>query len=73
MSYGCQQRLINLDSNLKSLLEYVCTEANSLINCGIYYSRQYYFKTGKFPSKADLHKQLGTLQPNKHYQATVCV
>ncbi|MFN6541390.1 MAG: hypothetical protein RM021_034305 [Nostoc sp. EkiNYC01] len=32
-------------------------------------SRQYYFKTGKFPSKADLHKQIGTAQKNKHYQA----
>jgi len=69
MSYGCQQILISPDSNLKALLEYVCTEANSLINCGIYYSRQYYFKTGKFPSKVDLHKQIGTLEKNKHYQA----
>jgi putative transposase len=69
MSYGCQQILINPDKDLKALLEYVCTEANNLINCGIYYSRQYYFKTGKFPSKADLHKQIGTIQKNRHYQA----
>jgi len=69
MSYGCQQILISPDNSLKSLLEYVCTEANSLINCGIYYSRQYYFKTGKFPSRVDLHKQIGTIQKNKHYQA----
>jgi putative transposase len=69
MSYGCQQVLITSDNSLKALLEYVCTEANNLINCGIYYSRQYYFKTGKFPSKADLHKQIGTVQKNKHYQA----
>jgi len=69
MSYGCQQVLIKPNNELKALLEYVCTEANSLINCGIYYSRQYYFKTGKFPSKADLHKQIGTAQKNKHYQA----
>lgn len=69
MSYGCQQILIGADKDTKALLEYVCTEANNLINCGIYYSRQYYFKTGKFPSKADLHKQLGTIQKNKHYQA----
>ncbi len=69
MSYGCQQILINPDKDLKALLEYVCTEANSLINCGIYYSRQYYFKTGKFPSKVDLHKQIRTIQQNKHYQA----
>lgn len=69
MSYGCQQILMTPDKDTKALLEYVCTEANNLINCGIYYSRQYYFKTGKFPSKADLHKQLGTIQQNKHYQA----
>ncbi len=69
MSYGCQQILISPDKDLKALLEYVCTEANNLINCGVYYSRQYYFKTGKFPSKVDLHKQIGTIQKNKHYQA----
>jgi IS605 OrfB family transposase len=69
MSYGCQQILITPDNRLKALLEYVCTEANNLINCGIYYSRQYYFKTGKFPSKVDLHKQIGTIQKNRHYQA----
>jgi putative transposase len=69
MDYGCQQNLITPDKELKALLEYVCTEANNLINCGIYYSRQLFFKTGKFPSKSDLHKQLGTFQKNKHYQA----
>lgn len=67
--YGCQQVLISPNKDLKALLEFICTEANNLINCGIYYSRQLYFKTGKFPSKADLHKQLGTIQKNKHYQA----
>lgn len=69
MSYGCQQILISPDKDTGALLEYVCREANNLINCGIYYSRQYYFKTGKFPSRADLHKQIGTIQKNKHYQA----
>ncbi|WP_235678236.1 hypothetical protein [Cylindrospermopsis curvispora] len=28
-----------------------------------------YFKTGYIPSRADLHKQLGTYQKNVHYQA----
>ncbi|XWK88060.1 MAG: transposase [Phormidium sp.] len=69
MSYGCQQNLISPDKDTKALLEYLCTAANNLINCGIYYSRQYYFKTGKIPSKVDLHKQIGTIQKNKHYQA----
>jgi putative transposase len=69
ISYGCQQILITPDKNLLGVLEYLCSVANSLANCGIYYSRQLYFKTGKFPSSADLHKQLGTIQKNKHYQA----
>ncbi|MEH2401822.1 RNA-guided endonuclease InsQ/TnpB family protein [Nostoc sp.] len=69
IQYGCQQVLINPNSELKAILEYVCSVANSLTNCGIYYSRQIYFKTGRLPSKADLHKQLGTIQQNKHYQA----
>lgn len=69
MSYGCQQILISPDKDLKALLEFVCTEANSLINCGIYYSRQFYFKTNKFPSKVDLITTVGLHQKNKHYQA----
>jgi putative transposase len=69
ISYGCQQVLINPNSELKAVLEYVCSVANSLTNCGIYYSRQIYFKTGRFPTNADLHKQLGTIQKSKHYQA----
>lgn len=67
--YGCQQVLIHPDKDLKVILEYVCTEAKKLANCGVYYARQLYFKTGKIPSKVDLHKQLGTIQRNSHYQA----
>ncbi len=69
MFYGCQQVLISPDKDLKALLEYVCTEANNLTNCGIYYSRQFYFKTGLFPSKVDLITAVGLNQKNKHYQA----
>ncbi|BAZ83781.1 transposase [Sphaerospermopsis kisseleviana CS-549] len=67
--YGCQQVLIKSDKSTTAILEYVCTEAKKLINCGVYYSRQMYFKTGHIPSRADLHKQLGTYQKNIHYQA----
>lgn len=67
--YGCQQVLISPDKELKAVLEYVCSEAKKLSNCGIYYARQLFFKTGRIPSKADLHKQLGTIQRNAHYQA----
>lgn len=64
--YGCEQTLINPNSELKAILEYVCTEANKLSNCGIYYARQMYFKTGKIVSKFDLHKQLNN---NPHFGA----
>lgn len=45
--YGCQQVLLHPDSELKAILEFVCQQANSLTNCGIYYARQLYFKAGQ--------------------------
>lgn len=58
--YGCQQVLINPNNELKAILEFVCSESNKLANCGIYYARQLYFKTGKIPGKATLHRLLKT-------------
>jgi len=46
-NYGCQQVLINTDKELRAVLEFVCSESNKLANCGSYYSRQLFFKTGK--------------------------
>ena len=40
-----------------------------MTNCRIYYARQMYFKTGKIPSRADLHKVLATENRNLHYKA----
>ncbi|GJD18018.1 Transposase, IS605 OrfB [Rivularia sp. IAM M-261] len=64
--YGCQQVLISPDGELKGILEYVCEEARKLSDCGIYYARQIFFKTGKILSKFDL---INELTRNKHYQA----
>jgi putative transposase len=64
--FGCQQILINPDSQLRGILEFLCGESNKLHNCGTYLSRQLYFKTGKVPSKFDLHREL---KSNKHFQA----
>ncbi len=64
--YGCQQTLISPTNELRAILEYVCTEANKLSNCGLYYARQMYFKAGKIVSKFDLHKQLNR---NPHFGA----
>lgn len=64
--YGCQQTLISPNVELKAILEYVCTEANKLSNCGLYYARQMYFKAEKIVSKFDLHKQLSR---NSHFGA----
>jgi putative transposase len=65
-SYGCQQILIHPDKELKAILEFVCEESNKLANCGIYYARQLYFKTGKIANKAKLHR---LLKINPHFRA----
>lgn len=67
--FGCQQNLISPDKNLKAILEFLCSESSKLTNCGIYYARQMYFKTAKIPSRAELHKVLGTENQNLHYKA----
>ncbi|NET11571.1 MAG: hypothetical protein F6K08_01125 [Okeania sp. SIO1H6] len=55
--YGCQQELIK-NPQLLPFLEYLCTTANKLVNCGIYLARQWYFKLGCIIGKYDLEKQL---------------
>ena len=67
--YGCQQNLISPDRDLKGVLEFLCSQASKLTNCGIYYARQIFFKTGKIPNRAELHKVLGTENQNIHYKA----
>jgi putative transposase len=67
--FGCQQNLLNPSPELKAILEFLCSESAKLTNCGVYYSRQLFFKTEKIPSRADLHKEIGTRNQNKHYQA----
>ncbi len=62
--FGCQQVLIN-DSALFPFLQFVCTEANKLTNCGIYYARQLFFKTGRIISKLDLNYEY---KNNLHFQ-----
>lgn len=64
--YGCQQVLISPGSELKAVLEFICSESNKLANCGIYYARQLYFKTGRIPGRAELHRLLKT---NLHFKA----
>ena len=55
--YGCQQELIKSSENAP-FLEYLCTTANKLINCGIYLARQWYFKLGYITGKYNLEKEL---------------
>lgn len=64
--YGCQQVLLHPDSELEAILEFVCKTANSLINCGIYYARQMYFKAKTIIGKYDLESEYKT---NKHFKA----
>ncbi|MEN2383642.1 MAG: hypothetical protein HEQ35_31275 [Gloeotrichia echinulata IR180] len=65
-NYGCQQVLISPDKELRAILEFICEQSNKLANCGLYYSRQLFFKTGKIPSQSELHR---LLKSNVHFQA----
>lgn len=62
--YACQQNLIS-NQEILPFLEYLCTEANNLTNCGIYLARQLYFKAKYLVGKYDLEK---SLKQNLHFQ-----
>ncbi len=63
--YGCQQVLVNQNSNLINILTFLCEESHKLTNMGIYYARQLYFKTQKGIGKYDLEKEY---KSNNHYK-----
>lgn len=64
--YGCQQVLLKTNTELKAILEFICSEANKLSNCGIYYARQIWFKSWRIIGKYDLEKEY---KSHKHFQA----
>lgn len=68
--YGCQQELIPNTKELTPVLEYLCSEINDLTNCGIYYARQIYFKTGRILSgKAGSAGLCKEMKSSLHYGA----
>lgn len=64
--YRCTQILIKPDEPTKAVLEFICSEANKLTNCAVYYARQLWFKTGKIIGKYDLDDKL---KDNLHFKA----
>ncbi len=44
---GVQQVLLHLNKETEAFLEYLCQQSGKLYNCGIYFARQTFFKTGK--------------------------
>ncbi len=52
--YGCQQVLLNRSLLIHPVLEYLCSQAHRLTNCGIYYGRQVWFKERRYLKKFDL-------------------
>ena len=63
---GIQQNLIYCDADTKAILTFLCEQSNSLYNCGVYWSRQIFFKTGRIISKFDPVYEVGG---NIHAQA----
>lgn len=64
--YGCQQQLIHADDETKAVLEFICSEANKLTNCAIYYCRQMFFKAHKYISNYELDE---IMKSNLHFKA----
>ncbi|MDJ0600424.1 MAG: transposase [Crocosphaera sp.] len=64
--YRCQQNLIHADDDTTAILEFICSEANKLANCGIYYCRQSFFKAHRYVSKYELDS---ILKNNPHFKA----
>jgi IS605 OrfB family transposase len=67
--FHCQQNLlhdfqIDNKSSLFDLLTFICSEANKLSNCVIYYARQLWFKSWKKIGKFDLEEYL---KDNPHF------
>ncbi len=64
--FGCQQVLIHTDKDTQSIIEYICSEANKLFNCAVYYGRQIYFKAHRYISSTEMDEEL---KANRHFQA----
>ena len=64
--YGCQQQLIHTDQDTEAVLEFICSEANKLTNCTIYYCRQMFFKAHKYVSNYELDE---IMKNNLHFKA----
>ena len=54
MNYGCQQNLISTTEDNNAIIEFICSEANKLTNCGIYYCRQMLFKNHVYVKKKEM-------------------
>ncbi|MDF5714088.1 MAG: transposase [Rhizonema sp. NSF051] len=63
---GVQQNLIYCDNDTKAIIIFLCEQSNSLYNCGVYWARQLFFKTGIIISKFAPIYEIGS---NIHAQA----
>ena len=66
MSYGCQQDVLKLDCFEQRVVEYICREANSLINCATYALKRSSRQAGQIDfNYYELDKHL---KQNKNYK-----
>ena len=50
---GTQQNQLHCEPETHAILTYLCEQSNNLYNCGVYWARQIFFKTGRIVSKYD--------------------
>jgi putative transposase len=63
---GTQVNQIDCDAETLAIIQYLCEQSNNLFNCGVYWARQIFFKTGRIVSKYDPIYEVGG---NIHAQA----
>jgi len=56
---GVQQNLMYCAADIKAILTFLCEQSNSLYNCGLYWGRQIFFKTGRIISKFEPIYEVG--------------
>lgn len=56
---GTQVNELDCDKETLPIIQYLCGQSNSLFNCGTYWARQIFFKTGRIVSKYDPIYEVG--------------
>jgi flagellar biosynthesis chaperone FliJ len=64
--FGCQQVLLDLPQFERNILEFLCEQANKLVNCATFNLRQAYFTFKQVNHNA--YELMAEMKSNAHYK-----